>query len=177
MSRQQRITAVFTAVFGDTMPTKLVPRLARLTELAGAFVDACEMGEPKALSPSAVRTGIDWDAEVRLGKIPDGTLARLLGVSVATVRSARVVRSIPLYRSGQDLPVAPAVIEPPARRGPGRPPQGHIDWAAETRLGAISDNALSMLLNVNRKSVARARIKLGKPAFRETKAKTSEVSA
>jgi hypothetical protein len=166
MSRQQRITAVFAAVFGDTMPTKLVPRLPRLTELAGAFVDACEMGEPKALSPSAVRTGIDWDSEKRLGNIPDGTLARLLGVSVATVRSARVVRGLPLYRPAQELPEAAATSTPqvkPKRGGLQKPVL--IDWDAEARLGTMSDKKLSRLLKCDPKTVQKARCKRGIKAF------------
>lgn len=175
MSRQERITAVFHAVFGAQIPTKLVPRLQRLSELAGAFVDACDAGEPKG---NTVHAGIDWDTEPRLGKVPDGTLARLLGVSVATIRSARIARGIPIYYAGMELgqPSTPAVTS--VKRSPGRPKgRQSVDWDAEPRLGQMSDLALSKELRVNRKSVQRARVKRGIAAHRDTLPETSEVSA
>ena len=179
MSRQQRITAVFAAVFGDTLPTKLVPRLARLSELAGAFVDACEFGEPKPAAPIGVRADlpnaesaglstppvkrkagrplksevIDWDTEPRLGKISDEKLSRLMNVNHKSVRKARLDRGI---------------------RGCGN---YKVDWDNEARLGKMSDAELARIHNMSRAAVHNARKERGIPRYEPPQPADGEVSA
>lgn len=74
---------------------------------------------PKA--PAPVKTGgaragrgrplVDWDNEKRLGKVSDSEIARNIGVSIESVRQARVKRGIPVFVPFQVTPEVKAASE------------------------------------------------------------------
>lgn len=87
----------------------------------------------------------DWNSEDRLGKIRDGTLAKKIGCSRATVVRQRQKRGIPPSRSREN------------------PLEGVRD------LGEVPDSEIAERVGVSRSLVTKARLEKGIPSFRDTR--------
>lgn len=98
-------------------------------------------GTPKETreSPRKANGRVDWDRETRLGKMPDGTLAEILGLSKAAVQKQRKKRGLPLVKV--------------KRKGFQRI---GVDWDKEP-LGKMPDQDLATLLDCAPQSVRYAR--------------------
>jgi hypothetical protein len=59
--------------------------------------DTMEGAEVLPEEPRKASWVVDWDDVRDLGRVPDGRLARRLGVTPAAVRNARLVRGIPAH--------------------------------------------------------------------------------
>lgn len=161
---------------GDVETLRAKPRRKRLVSLELELVEASE-----ELQAEFGKRVIDWSRQP-LGRAPDLTIARALGVSRGTVTAAREARGIPRFapRANKvvdwdaqplgkvpDAQIAKAlgvkasyVVAARMRRGIPCLSTNQVNWA-EQPLGKVADGELAEKLGVDKRAVARARRKLG----------------